>query len=105
MKLIVGTSSVRKDSLKKRMKGGPHKHNANLFSMESMGATSFSDEIVKSSPIGCGLTKMATHDEEVLENCFKSAYYLAKKGRPYCDFPNLIELQEKQKLPKRTSCC
>ena len=105
MKLIVGTSSVKKDSLEKHMKRGPHKHNANLFSMESMGASSFSDKIVKSSPIGCGLTKMATHNKEVLENRFKSAYYLAKKERPYSDFPNLIELQQKQKLPKRTSRC
>ena len=60
-----------------------------------MGASSFADKIVKSSPIGCGLTKMATRNKEVLENHFNSAYYLAKKERPYSDFPDLIELQEK----------
>ena len=47
-----------------------------------MGASSFADETIKSSPIGCGLTKMATCDKEVLENRFNSAYYLAKKERP-----------------------
>ena len=36
-----------------------------------MGASSFADEIVKSSPIGHGLTKMATRDKEVLENRFE----------------------------------
>ena len=61
-----------------------------------MGASNFAGEIVKSSPIGRGLTKMATHDKEVLENCFNSAYYLAKKEGPYSDFPDLIELQEKK---------
>ena len=60
-----------------------------------MGASSFADEIIKSSPIEHGLTKMATHDKEALENCFNSAYYLAKKERPCSDFPDLIELQEK----------
>ena len=44
------------------------------------------------------LTKMATCDNQVLENRFNSAYYLAKKERPYSDFPDLIELQEKMEL-------
>ena len=60
-----------------------------------MGASSFADEIIKNSPIGRGLTKMATRNKEVLENRFNSAYYLTKKERPYSDFPDLIELQEK----------
>ena len=60
-----------------------------------MGASSFADEIIKSSPIGRGLTKMATRNKEVLENRFNSAYYLTKKERPYSNFPDLIELQEK----------
>ena len=60
-----------------------------------MGTSSFAEEIVKSSPIRRGLTKMATRDKEVLENRFNSAYDLAKKERPYSDFPDLIELLEK----------
>ena len=36
-----------------------------------MGASSFADEIIKNSPIGHGLTKMATRDKEVLENRFE----------------------------------
>ena len=57
---IVGTSSVKKDSLEKQIKGHPHKYAANIFNKKSMGLSSFADEIVKSSPIGHGLTKMAT---------------------------------------------
>ena len=74
---IVGTWSVKKGSLEKHIKGDPHKYAANLFNKESMGASSFADKIFKSSPIGAGLTKMATCNKEVLENCFNSAYYLA----------------------------
>ena len=75
--LIAGTLSVKKDSLEKHIKGDTHKYAANLFNKESMGASSFADKIFKSSPIGAGLTKMATCNKEVLENCFNSAYYLA----------------------------
>ena len=92
---IVGTSSVKKGSLEKYIKGDPHKYAANLFNKESVGASRFADEIVKSSPIGHGLTKMVTRNKEVSENHCNSAYYLAKKERPYSDFPDLIELQEK----------
>ena len=95
---IVGTSSVKKDSLEKHIKGDPHKYVANLFNEESMGASSFADEVVKSSPIGRCVTKMTTPDKEVLENHFNSAYYLAKKERPYSNFPDLIDLQEKMEL-------
>ena len=69
-----------------------------------MGASSFAEEIVKSSPIRRGLTKMATRDKEVLENRFNSAYDLAKKERPYSDFPDLIELLEKNGVKYRASC-
>ena len=93
--LIVGMSFVEKDSLEKHIKGDPHKYAANLFNKQSMGASSFGDKIIKSSPIGHGLTKMATRNKKVLENCFNSAYYLAKKERPYSDFPDLIELHKK----------
>ena len=91
---IVGTLSVKEDNLEKHIKGDPHKYAASLFNMASMEASSFADEIVKSSPVGPGLTKM-THDKEVLENHFNSAYYLAKKERLYSDFPDLIDLQKK----------
>ena len=46
---------------------------------------------------------MATRDKEVLENRFNSAYYLTKKERPYSDFPDLIELQEKNGVKYRRS--
>ena len=46
---------------------------------------------------------MATRDKEVLENRFNSAYYLTKKERPYNDFPDLIELQEKNGVKYRRS--
>ena len=100
---IIGTKSVKKDSLEKHIKGDPHLHAANLSKKESMGASAFLNKIAKSSSIGHGLMKMADRDKEVLVNRFNSAYYLAKKERSYSDFPELIELQEKNGVMYRAS--
>ena len=92
---IVGTSSVKKDSLQKHVNGDPHKYAADLLKKEKMGSSAFAQQVAQSSAIGRGLVKMATRDKEVLENRFNTAYYLAKKERPYSDFTELLELQEK----------
>ena len=60
-----------------------------------MGASAFSEKVAQCLEIGKGLVKMATRGKEVVENCFNTAYYLAKKERPYSDFTELMELQEK----------
>ena len=50
---------------------------------------------LKVLPLDVASLKWQLGNKEVLENRSNSASYLAKKERPYSDFPDLIELQEK----------
>ena len=50
---------------------------------------------LKVLPLDVASLKWQLGNKEVLENHSNSASYLAKKERPYSDFPDLIELQEK----------
>ena len=86
---IVGTSSVKKDSLQKHVNGDPHKYAADLLKKEKMGSSSFAQQGAQSSAIGRGLGKMATRDK-----CWKIVSTQHKEG-PYSDFTELFELQEK----------
>ena len=93
---IVGKLSVKKDSLEKHIKGDPHKYTANHFNMESMGASSFADEIIKSSPIDVASLKwqlMIKKSWNIISTQF--IIWPRKKDHIYSDFPDLIELQEK----------
>ena len=74
---IVGTSSV-----KKHVNGDPHKYAADLLNKEKMGSSAFAQQVAQSSAVGRSLVKMATRDNEVFENHFNTAYYLAKKEHP-----------------------
>ena len=92
---IVGTESVKKDSLSKHVQGDPHKYAANLQRKETLGRSGYQQAVIRDTPIGRGLTRMADKDRETLTIRFNTAYYLAKNERPYRDFQELIELQEK----------
>ena len=92
---IEGTDSVKKDSLIKHVNGDPHKFAVELQQKESLGAASFNQKIIETTPIGRGLKKMTEQEGELLKNRFNSAYYLSKNERPYSDFEELLELQEK----------
>ena len=92
---IVGTSSVKKDSLQKHVNGDPHKYAANLLKKEKMGSSAFAQQVTQSSAIGRGLVKIATSDKEVLENHFNTAYYLAKKERPTVTLLNYLNSRKK----------
>ena len=63
---INGTTSVKKDSLEKHVKGDPHLHAADLEKKLKFGADTYSQEMVSSSPIGRGLAKMAEKDKQTL---------------------------------------
>ena len=60
-----GTESVKKDSLGKHIKGDPHQKACDLEMKSSMGASSYHEKIVSSTPIGRGLNKMLEGDKEV----------------------------------------
>ena len=48
---------------------------------------------------------MAEKDRENMRTKFNSAYYLAKKERPFRDYPDLLELQKKNHGPKVGESC
>ena len=75
------TTSVKLDSLKK------HVH-------QKMLGEQFSTQVLKQSPIGRGMLKMAEIDRKVMLTRFNTAYYLAMSERPYVDTENIIILNE-----------
>lgn len=92
---VTGSTSVKKDSVKKHVNGEAHLMAVDLDMKESLGASRFNEKIVESSPIGQGLAKMAESDKETMRVCFNTVYYLAKLERPFSDFPQLLSLQQK----------
>lgn len=92
---IDGSNSVKKDSIQKHLSGEAHKRASELELRETLGGAAFNEKVVKETPIGKGLSKMAKKDLETLRICFNSVYYLVKQERPFSDYPNLISLQHK----------
>ena len=82
------------DSIK-HLNGETHKKANGLERRITLCGAEFNDKVVKSTPIGKGLSKMAKKDLETLRICFNSAYYLVKQEQPFSDYPNLISLQQK----------
>ena len=90
---VKGTTSVKLDSLKKHIQGRAHQHAKQLFDQKTLG-DEFATQIVKESPIGRGLKKMAEIDRNVMLTRFNTAYYLAISERPYSDAEDIITLNE-----------
>jgi len=62
---IDGTTSVKKDSLEKHMKGEPHKYAKQLHLQEALGSATYQEKVVSPSPIFSGITKLKDADREV----------------------------------------
>ena len=56
--------SVKKDSLKKHIKGEPHKRASDL-ELKGLGPSSYQEKIVATTPIGRSVTKMVEKDKKV----------------------------------------
>ena len=76
---IDGSNLVKKDSIQKHLNGEGHKKANDLKQRKTLGGEEFNDKVVKSSPIGSGLSKMAEKDFETLRIFFNSVYYLVKQ--------------------------
>ena len=50
--------------------------------------------IPEDNPLKQCFARMSENERHMLVRSFEVAYYLAKKGRPYSDFPELIELEK-----------
>ena len=60
-----------------------------------MGADVYSQSVLETTPIGCSLRKLQEKDKASLEVKFNIAYYLAKRERPFTDYPHLITLEKR----------
>ena len=60
----------------------------------------FIQTIPEDNPLKKCFARMSENERQMLVRSFEVAYYIGKKGRPYSDFPDLIELVAKlQHLP------
>ena len=66
-----------------------------------LGSQQYAENVMKNTPIGKSLTKMEEHSKEILKMRFNTAYYLARKEKPFSDYPDLQALQEKNGIEKR----
>ena len=62
---IDGTESIKKHSLKKHIKGEPHKRASDLELKGSLGPSSYQEEIDATTPIGRSVMKMVEKDKKV----------------------------------------
>ena len=62
-----------------------------------LGASAYVENVVSTTPIGRGLQRMCLQGDDLdsLRMKFNSCYYLAKRERPFADYPHLLELQKK----------
>ena len=93
-----GTQSIKKDGVKTHCNSMQHKEAVRLDERNKMGASAYAQEVVKSSPIGRGLKKMCEKDISSMCVKFNATYYLAKKERPFSDYPDLLALHKKNKV-------
>ena len=62
---IDGTGSVKKDSLEKHLSSEPQKYAKSVSRKKSFGSAQYHEEVIKTSAIGKGVTKMNDADKEV----------------------------------------
>ena len=104
---VNGTTSVKLDSCikhKKHIQGRAHQHAKQLFDQKTLG-DEFATQIVKESPIGRRLKKMAEIDRNVMLTRFNTAYYLAISERPYSDAEDIITLNEMNGMIRSSKFC
>ena len=72
-----------------------HKKAADCEKRKNLGIEKYTEKVIDETPIGKGLKRMGTDDKKALVIKFNTTYYLAKIERPFSDYPELLELQEK----------
>jgi hypothetical protein len=78
-----------------------HKEAIRLSKLADMGVKEYTQEVLDTTPIGRGIKRMISPDDKTSMTIrFNTAYYLAKKERPFSDFEDLLALQDKNGLSK-----
>ena len=69
-----------------------------------MGAEVFSQSVLETHTIGRSLRQLQEKHKASLEVKFNIAYYLAKRERPFTDYPHLITLEKKNHVKNMSLC-
>ena len=64
----------------------------------------YMNHVVDETPSGRSFKNMCAKDRESLKVKFNSAYYLAKRERPFSDSPDLLRLQSKNNVTNIGEC-
>ena len=75
-----------------------HKKAVNVQKRNQMGALPYFQTVVQNSQIGQGIRKMCDKDRDLLCIKLNTVYYIAKHEKAFMDYPNLLELQEKNNI-------
>ena len=86
---------MEKNTLRNHVESASHKKAADCEKRKNLGIEKYTEKVINNNPIGKLLKRMGTDDKKVLVKKFHTAYYLAKTERPFSDYPELLELQEK----------
>ncbi len=72
-----------------------HKEAIQLSKLADMGVKEYMQKVLDTTPIGRGMKRMISSDDKTSMTIrFNTAYYLAKKERPFSDFEDLLALQD-----------
>ncbi|XP_078666292.1 zinc finger protein 862-like [Branchiostoma floridae x Branchiostoma belcheri] len=83
---ITGTTSMRLKVIESHEKSPGHVSAMNRFDMERVP--------IQERPMEKVVQKMEEKKLQQMINLFRTAFYVAKQGRPYTDFPELLRLQK-----------
>nr|XP_047122893.1 zinc finger protein 862-like [Hydra vulgaris] len=95
-----GTPSIKKDSVRSHCNTLQHKEAHRIDYRSKLGLGGYQKSVVKKTltpvdPRGKYQRKIDEKDRDSLQKKFNAVYYLAKKERPFTDFPDLLELLKK----------
>ena len=90
---------MSKDIVQNHLATDQHKEARKLTVKSELGAVPYHETVVSNSPIRSAFKRMHEKDKKNLRTKFNTAYYLAKRERPFSDYPSLLELQTKNHVP------
>ena len=102
---IDSSKNATSDSVRKHVNTDMHRRAVDIEMQKHLGSQKYAENVMKTTPIGKSLTKMEERSKEMLKMRFNTAYYLAKKEKPFSDYPDLLALQEKNGIKKQNGYC
>ena len=97
-KWIKGTENVAKDAVEKHVKGEPHLQAVKLSKRSELGAKVYRDSVIMNLPLAKGFLRLNPADKDSLRAKFNTTYYVLKKERLFTDYPDLLNLQTKNRI-------